>query len=154
MSPMSHALTLFLSEETGASVPALIVSLGATRNQPLVGHFIDLMVQIGWQPAEAPVSIPAAFDETPVAELTFGADGMRLRTDTTINSGTIAEDRGGFPRPPEGWWEALEREQGQCVVVLVDKLDLRGEDLLTQLDVAARRDGVLTGRATVIRQGS
>ena len=148
---MAHALTLFLSEEIGMSVPALIVSLGAPRTEPLVGQFFNLMTDIGWEPAEAPVSVPAAFDDSPVADLTFSPTGMRLSTSTPINNGTVAEDKGGFPRPPEGWWEALERERGQCVIVLADKVDLRGEDLLTQLDDAARRDGVLTGRATVLQ---
>jgi len=112
-----------------------------------------LMLGIGWQLAAAPVSesVSAVFDAPVVAELTIGRRGMRLRIRTEVNDGVLTADADGPPDLPAGWWSAVGQQGGCCAVIVVDVIDVdRRRKLLKDVDSAAERGAVLTGRAAVI----
>jgi len=120
------------------------------RVVPPAGRLYELMLDIGWQLAAAPVSewVSAVFAAPVVAELTFGRWGMRLRTRTEVNDGVLTADADG---PPAGWCSAVGQQGGCCAVIVVDVIDVdRRQKLLKDVDSAAERGAVLTGRAAVI----
>lgn len=107
----------------------------------------------GWEPAEPPTSVAAAVTTRPRAELRAGPGGVRLVTTLPLNGGVLFDDPLGMPRVPEGWWDAVDAQGGQCAVVVVDQHEMTAGDEpdIDRLDAAARRGAVVTTRAAVIR---
>ncbi len=68
---MPHAFHCLVSGRSARPVPVLIVSVGVPRVVPPAGRLYELMLDIGWQLAAAPVSlsVSAVFDAPVVAEL-------------------------------------------------------------------------------------
>ncbi len=132
----------------------MVVSVGVPRVVPPAGRLYELMLDIGWQLAAAPVSewVSAVFAAPVVAELTIGSWGMRLRTRTEVNDGVLTADADGPPELPAGWCRAVGQQGGHCAVIVVDVIDVdRRRKLLKDVDSAAERGAVLTGRAAVIQ---
>ena len=95
--------------------------------------------------------VSAVFAAPVVAELTIGSWGMRLRTRTEVNDGVLTADADGPPELPAGWCRAVGQQGGHCAVIVVDVIDVdRRRKLLKDVDSAAERGAVLTGRAAVI----
>ncbi len=75
----------------------------------------------------------------------------RLRTRTEVNDGVLTADADGPPDLPAGWCGAVGQQGGCCAVIVVDVIDVdRRRKLLKDVDSAAERGAVLTGRAAVI----
>ncbi len=75
------------------------MSVGVPRVVPPAGRLYELMLDVGWQLAAAPVSesLSAVFAAPVVAELTIGTWGMRLRIRTEVNDGVLTADADGPP---------------------------------------------------------
>jgi len=150
---MPHAFHCLVTGRSARLVPALVVSVGVPRVVPPAGRLYELMLDIGWELAAPPVSesVLAVFAAPVVAELTFWRWGMRLRTRTEVNDGVLTADADGPPDLPAGWCSAVGQQGGCCAVIVVDVIDVdRRRKLLKDVDSAAERGAVLTGRAAVI----
>ncbi len=149
---MAHVFNCFASGGKARPVPAVIVSVGMPRVVPPAGRLFELMLNIGWTLAAAPVPVSTGSDGAVVAELTIDASGMRLTTHTEVNGGVLTAD--DAPDVPAGWREAVQRDGGHCTVIVVDVIDLaRRRKLPKYINSAARRSAVLIGRAVVVTGG-
>jgi hypothetical protein len=145
-----YALTVL--DIPGADRPsaALVLNLGLPVQMPPTQELFGLLGRIGWVPLPAPMLMGARPDPPPIATLHICESGLRLRTHTELNDGVLHVDAGRPPDPPEGWWQAVDRGGHQCLVLLVDVINLRRmRTPVRRLAAATRRGTVLMGSATV-----
>lgn len=141
-------ISLLTSRRVVRPVPAVIVSVGVPRAVPLASRLFEVMLDIGWTLAAAPVPLSAFLDGAVVAELAIDSLGMRLLTYTEVNGRLLTAD--DAPELPAGWREAADSAGGHCAVIVVDVIDLAHRRKLSRyIDSAARRKAVLIGRAVV-----
>lgn len=147
---MAHAFHCFVSPPTARSVPAVIVSVGVPRVVPPASRLFEVMLDIGWTSAAAPVPVSTVLDGAVVAELTLNSSGMQLTTGSEVNDGVLTAQDAPLDLPA-GWWDAAHRQGMHCTVIVVDVIDLTHRRKLTKyIDSAARRQAVLIGRPVVI----